>query len=388
MKTIIIDGVEYNLTPKAPFKKGEQEPETIFLKFRIGDKVTNGEDTYTIDFIDKDCYWVKEHDCVTIPFKYQHHWELVEQKPTDKVEPKFKIEEGKWYVCISQFGNCIEGRVYKATSYSRIMDDYGTEYDMHSDAYKYFRLWTIQDAKEGDVLVAHECLALFKEIDGLNIKCYCTYHFMNNPMFFVNTLQNKNAFNPATKEQRDILFQKMKEAGYEWDAENKELRKIEQNFIDGSKNIASDLSRYIEKLAKRYDFNLPNRGYDIYGFAQDIINYLTESEKKELRKIEQNSAWSEEDEDYYDTIIEKLEVTQEDAMLTDNQMDFLKSLKGKIQPQVKQDWSEEDEMMLNDIIRGLKTTEHLIFTCDCQGKTQIASRIDWLKSLRERMKGE
>ena len=34
---------------------------------------------------------------------------------------------------------------------------------------------------------------------------------------------------PVTKEQRDLLFQKMNEAGYEWDAENKELKKIEQD---------------------------------------------------------------------------------------------------------------------------------------------------------------
>ena len=32
---------------------------------------------------------------------------------------------------------------------------------------------------------------------------------------------------PATKEQRDLLFQKMKEAAYEWDAEKKKLKKIE-----------------------------------------------------------------------------------------------------------------------------------------------------------------
>lgn len=37
--------------------------------------------------------------------------------------------------------------------------------------------------------------------------------------------------------------------------------------------------------------------------------------------------WSEKDKDYYDAIIAKLEVTQEDAALTDNQMNFLKSLK-------------------------------------------------------------
>lgn len=30
---------------------------------------------------------------------------------------------------------------------------------------------------------------------------------------------------PATKEQRDLLLQKMKEAGYKWDTEKKELKK-------------------------------------------------------------------------------------------------------------------------------------------------------------------
>ena len=35
---------------------------------------------------------------------------------------------------------------------------------------------------------------------------------------------------PATKEQRDLLFSKMKEAGYEWDSEKKELKMITSNF--------------------------------------------------------------------------------------------------------------------------------------------------------------
>ena len=45
-------------------------------------------------------------------------------------------------------------------------------------------------------------------------------------------------------------------------------------------------------------------------------------------------------------------------------------------------WNEEDEQMLQDIISGLKSVEHIIFTHDSQGKTQIQSRINWLKSLR------
>ena len=90
-------------------------------------------------------------------------------------------------------------------------------------------LWTIQDAKDGDVLAAHECYVIFKEIDGLNIKCYLTYHYLGfNPIFYVDTLQNKEAFQPATKEQRDALMKAMSDAGYTFDFEKKELKKIEQ----------------------------------------------------------------------------------------------------------------------------------------------------------------
>ena len=35
---------------------------------------------------------------------------------------------------------------------------------------------------------------------------------------------------PATKEQRDLLFKKMKEAGYQWDSDNKELHKIQPHY--------------------------------------------------------------------------------------------------------------------------------------------------------------
>ena len=87
-------------------------------------------------------------------------------------------------------------------------------------------LWTIQDAKDGDVLAASECYVVFKEIDGLNIKCYCTYHYLGlNPSFYRDTLQNKDAFLPATKEQRDTFMKVMNDAGYEWDSKKKELKK-------------------------------------------------------------------------------------------------------------------------------------------------------------------
>lgn len=173
-----------------------------------------------------------------------------EQKPADKVEPKFKVEKDKWYVCTSQYCNCIEGRNYKASLYGRIIDDYGTEYDMHSDAYRWFRPWTIADSKDGDVVVdkSDGTIGIFQSIghhpDGgsYNDPSYCFLHCRYDDGFFYadfeygNTIVSDDLI-PATKEQRDLLFAKMKEAGYEWNNEKKELKKIESKTLDAAKVI-------------------------------------------------------------------------------------------------------------------------------------------------------
>ena len=142
----------------------------------------------------------------------------------DKVEPKFKV--GDWVT------NSIE--TVQITGYDI---DYGYQVDykgnlQHRDTdiiEKEYHLWTIQDAKDGDVLAAHECYVIFKEIDGLNIKCYCTYHYLNQQAFYVDTLQNKTAFHPATKEQRDQLEKAMADAGYKWNPDEKKSEEIEEN---------------------------------------------------------------------------------------------------------------------------------------------------------------
>lgn len=56
---------------------------------------------------------------------------------------------------------------------------------------------------------------------------------------------------PATKEQRDILFQKMKEEGYEWNAEKKKLIEIEkqsEHKSDWSEEDEKMLTSTIEYL--------------------------------------------------------------------------------------------------------------------------------------------
>ena len=95
------------------------------------------------------------------------------------------------------------------------------------------RLWTIEDAKDGDVLVASDSsILLFKCVVDAACKHYIALTTDNAVKFnegLEHYWETSSAVHPATKEQRDLLFQKMKEAGYDWDAEKKELKKIEQN---------------------------------------------------------------------------------------------------------------------------------------------------------------
>lgn len=160
-----------------------------------------------------------------------------EQKHTAaKVEPKFKIEKGKWYVCIRDLlDNYANKAFYKGDTYLSTQD--GSLIPSNSNVpFKvvypsaYFKDWTIEDAKDGDVIFYDDgWMCIFKCIHGIWYSSYC---FITNDGKFhtgyerhaVDTKINGNA-HPATKEQSDLLFQKIKEAGYEWVADKKELKK-------------------------------------------------------------------------------------------------------------------------------------------------------------------
>ena len=132
-----------------------------------------------------------------------------------------------------------------------------------------YHLWTIQDAKDGDVLSDGTTIFIFKNLlsDG-SVMSYCDYDTDSGESdafcpLSVNLMCSK--ITPSTKEQRDLLFQKMKEADYVWDAEKKELRKI---------------NSYCEKHCKGY---------------QETGKCFADSDCKAKREAEQKPVWSEED---------------------------------------------------------------------------------------------
>lgn len=160
-----------------------------------------------------------------------------EQKSTEQVESKFKV--GDWVV----------------TSYGKVnqiiaVDEDGDGFTLDDDTYfsgswkDGYHLWNISDAKDGDVLIVpqiegsehSEQIFIFKEINDRDyvknaVEYYC--RVVDND-FYVNERgfmgQSDDYFVPATKSQRDTLFAKIKEAGYNWNPEKKELKKISQEY--------------------------------------------------------------------------------------------------------------------------------------------------------------
>jgi hypothetical protein len=149
-------------------------------------------------------------------------------KSADKVEPKFKA--GDWIIDVQGVSvNQIIG--YEDDSY-HIKTSCSKFYLPMRLTEKNYHLWTIQDAKDGDVLVNGSNIFIFHFINDTRLMGYC--HVNTDDGRFYDDIGKNECFclidaviNPATKEQRDLLFQKMKESDYEWDAEKKELKEIE-----------------------------------------------------------------------------------------------------------------------------------------------------------------
>ena len=138
-----------------------------------------------------------------------------------------------------------------------------------SDIDSIAHLWTIEDAKDGDVVVdkSDGTIGIFQSIghhpDGgsYNDPSYCFLHCRYDDGFFYADFENGNTMDsddaiPATKEQRELLFQNMKEAGYEWDAEKKELKEIEQKTVwsEEDENHLKNCIAYFRTIEKTSPF--------------------------------------------------------------------------------------------------------------------------------------
>lgn len=252
-----------------------------------------------------------------------------EQNPGDKLETKFNV--GDWL----QYRNAKPFLVEEITKQGYVNGDSCLPFNWENEIH----LWTIQDAKDGDVLVASDgSIFILKEIVGCGCKHYIALEKDKETISVNDNLKHfweaAGGVKPATKEQRDLLFQKMKESGYEWDAEKKELKEISQEYPLTSNECCKP-------------------------------------------------AWSEEDETFTRDAVAAAEEYYTKGCGQEELVVWLKSLKDRVQPQSNQEWNEYDKIQLSEAIQMIEANGTWIRSEDAVKKVS-----NWLKSLKQRMKGE
>ena len=154
-----------------------------------------------------------------------------ETKTLEKlVEPRFKV--GDWVVFITSKSVY---KVEKKENYEYTLRDiWGSSLCLSFSNEKLIREWTIQDAKDGDVLTTSSGAFIYNGNNGGGScpGCYCGINTLGRFKTGSETHWTGKAVFPATKEQRNAMMKAMNDAGYEWDAEKKELKKLVEPKFD------------------------------------------------------------------------------------------------------------------------------------------------------------
>ena len=180
--------------------------------------------------------------------------EIITYSETDGykfVEPKF--HEGDWVV--NKFGDSWHIDSLDKKNY-QVSDGKGNYNYFHILKQDEMHLWTIQDAKDGDVLVNGSNIFIFHFINNRRLMGYC--HVNMDDGNFYNDIGKNECFctidapvTPATKEQRDALMKAMNDAGYKWNPETKNLEKlIETKFKVGDKFDPKTLQPFDKVLVR------------------------------------------------------------------------------------------------------------------------------------------
>lgn len=242
-----------------------------------------------------------------------------EQESADKHEPKFNV--GDWITNGDYTWKVIEVEQFDYILQSQdgnIVDDTISYVD------KKFHSFTVKDAKDGDVLCTYECGTpkIVFILKGTPKKHYalgyhCYYNIMY-PHFGPDSEKgclapNDEDVKPATKEQRDTLERAITNAGYTFNFEKKELKKIKQKP-----------QRMVSAEAKEALYDKPT--------DEEMKELLrTEYEKGRADTIaEMEKDWSEEDDVMLQACLDTLQAKSLMGKVDTTITMWLKSLKVRI----------------------------------------------------------
>lgn len=259
-------------------------------------------------------------------------FKIVDQDKWEKAMPKFHVQDWITDGYRTERVLDIQGPDYIVQS----QDGDTTCYDPISYVDPRYHSWTIKDVRPGDILIDDHGIYVFEKPDDLDntaYRCSCAYQYSDKKFEYTSMICNLSGARLASKDQCENFFSKMKDAGYEWDPDEK--RPIENTKKD---DPDPPLLMY-----------LPGKGG-----APCSAN------------------WDQNDEDMLAGI--SAYVCSPDGF--QEWYDWLQSLKGRISAQ---SWKDYDKEMLE---AAISYVEHCTFTTI--GKGRLAT-ITWLKSLENKV---
>ena len=171
--------------------------------------------------------------------------EMVRKQKPDESEDDHKFKEDDWV--ITNDGDKI--RHILEVSPGGYTSDQGW---LSKDTYEgMFRLWTIQDAKPGDILSwdNERYTIIFKELENQKtIVTYCSYN-SHDDSFVVSGYNTRFdvdlKFRPASEGARKALLKKIVDSDYHWDPDSLELSKMPEYNLELWDNTDKDMARFI-----------------------------------------------------------------------------------------------------------------------------------------------
>ncbi len=234
----------------------KQDEQTEKMKKEIAEFIFNSR-----EIIKHRHDWIK---CLGYDVKFLEDEKKDEQKPADKV----KFIAGNWYQCVKNFfGKGVhfdKDVAYYCAIDKCLQNEYGCHISIVDALYDNFRLWNVKDAKEGDVLADDEGFIMLVDESrdskfGYRLSRHCAV-LSDGEFTTVNVHTRVDGLHPATKEQRDQLEKAMADAGYTFDFEKKELKKIEQKPVEWSEE---DEKNFINAIINSLDKDKLNRVWGI-----------------------------------------------------------------------------------------------------------------------------
>ena len=141
-----------------------------------------------------------------------------------------------------------------------------------------YHLWSLKDAKPGDVLISEDDKHpfIFKKFLGYAPSAYCGIDTTDSIYISDEDLPwTRDTVRPATPDEKVVLFTKLKDEGYSWDPESLTLSKIQKRWRDNEyKTISGYYTHNNSRITYSQDHSNTKENYNIFATEKQAKSAL------------------------------------------------------------------------------------------------------------------